>query len=297
MEEIIGIKNLDTGVGCAGVGFVIIPKELDRKQYIDNCYRTSTVSMHGGKGYGIFTGVKVEKNTIQNISFPKESGITGTPVIWVRDGISQLPVIVGSLTKQNEVYSLAENQYRMKRENLDKTKIIEFFVDAESSKAELNIIGDSENPANFTIKLNSKNKDSVFNLICDNEVNIFSSKKINVESNEEVVLQVTEKGETKFNVSYKLGTGFEYKDEFKNEINCKKDEINISSKKIKHNSGKEPMVLGDSLKQILNDLISAISKLTVTTPAGPSGIPNNLAEFQAISAKLDTILSNKSKIE
>ena len=56
-EDVIGIRNLDTGIGSAGVGFVVVPSEVDRVQYINDCYRTNTLTINGGKGYGYFSGV------------------------------------------------------------------------------------------------------------------------------------------------------------------------------------------------------------------------------------------------
>ena len=53
-EEYIGIRNLDTGIGSAGVGFVVVPSDIDREQYINDCYRTNTLTINGGKGLRIF---------------------------------------------------------------------------------------------------------------------------------------------------------------------------------------------------------------------------------------------------
>ncbi len=47
----------------------------------------------------------------------------------------------------------------------------------------------------------------------------------------------------------------------------------------------------ESLKDILNDLITAIGNITVTTPQGPSTPPLlNKAEFDAIALRLDNLL-------
>lgn len=296
-EEVIGIQNIDTGIGSAGVGFVVVPSNIDREQYINDCYRTNTLTINGGKGYGYFSGVHADINVMQNISFPNDEENRGTAVVWVKDAISQFPVIIGVLRKQNEYYSLAENQYRLKKDNIEKTRVVELFIDGDTSSLDVNIVGDKDEPANVNIKLSSENKDSTFNLSCDNEINISSDKNVNIESNQKITIQVTDKGEVKGSIYYELGTGLVYKDEFKNEINCKDSEINIISKKINHNSGKEPMVLGDTLTGILKDILTAIQKLTVITPVGISSPPVNIADFVSIQAKLNTIKSKISNIE
>ena len=55
------------------------------------------------RGYGYFSGVHADINVMQNITFPTDEENRGTAVVWVKDAISQLPVIVGVLRKQNEV--------------------------------------------------------------------------------------------------------------------------------------------------------------------------------------------------
>ena len=296
-DEYIGIRNLDTGIGNAGVGFVVVPSNIDREQYINDCYRTNTLTINGGRGYGYFSGVHADINVMQNIVFPSDEENRGTAVVWVKDAISQLPVIVGVLRKQGEYYSLAENQFRLKRENKTKTKTVELFIDGNESCFDIILIGDEDTPADFNIKLNSKNKDSVLNVSSDNEINLSSEKKIKIETNQKIEIEISDKGETKSNIVYELGSGFAYKDEFENEITCKDGEVNIISKRINHNSGEEPMVLGETLAGIMKDILTAVQKLTVITPVGASSPPVNLADFAAIQAKIDTIKSKISNIE
>jgi hypothetical protein len=47
----------------------------------------------------------------------------------------------------------------------------------------------------------------------------------------------------------------------------------------------------ESLHAILNDLITAITLITVPTPAGPSGVPVNAATFNTILTRLSNLLS------
>lgn len=294
-EDVIGIRNLDTGIGSAGVGFVVVPSEVDRVQYINDCYRTNTLTINGGKGYGYFSGVHADINVMQSIKFPTDEENRGTPVVWVKDAVSQLPVIVAVLRKQGEYYSLDENQYRLKRGT--ETRNVEIFVDGNTSDLNITVLGDKDEPANIDIKLSSENADSVLNVTCDNEINIIGNKSVNVVTNQKATLKVKEKGEEKMSMSYELGIGLNYKDEFENEIVAKEGQVDIISKKINHNSGKEPMVLGDTLAKLLDEMLKAIQAITVITPSGGSSIPVNIGDFAAIQAKLDTIKSKISNIE
>lgn len=296
-EEYIGIRNLDTGIGSAGVGFVVVPSDIDREQYINDCYRTNTLTINGGKGYGYFSGVHADINVMQNITFPTDEENRGTAVVWVKDGISQLPVIVGVLRKQNEYYSLAENQFRLKRQNGDKTKFVELFIDGDESCFDIVLVGDEETPAELNVKLGSKNKDSILNISSDNELNISSEKKVKIGTNQKIEVEISDKGETKTSIVYELGLGLVYKDEFENEITCKDGQVDVISKKINHNSGKEPMVLGNTLVDLMKQLINAINSITVPTPQGMSGTPLNFSTFNKISSDLEKTLSKISNLD
>lgn len=63
------------------------------------------------------------------------------------------------------------------------------------------------------------------------------------------------------------------------------------------NDGAEAMVLGDTLKNLIGELIDEITKLTVGTALGPSTTPVNTPQLLAIKAKLSQMLSKKSKLE
>lgn len=47
----------------------------------------------------------------------------------------------------------------------------------------------------------------------------------------------------------------------------------------------------ESLKKLLSDTFAAIQAITVTTPAGPSGPPVNMADFANLQTRLSNILT------
>ena len=61
--------------------------------------------------------------------------------------------------------------------------------------------------------------------------------------------------------------------------------FNVGTAVFKMNTGSE------SLFQLLNDLITGLTLLTVTTPSGPSGTPINIATFSALLSRLNNLLS------
>ena len=59
----------------------------------------------------------------------------------------------------------------------------------------------------------------------------------------------------------------------------------------------EPLVLGDTLVELLKELCTELQKMNHPTPAGPSGPPVNAPAFAGIAAKLQTILSKKNFVD
>ena len=60
-------------------------------------------------------------------------------------------------------------------------------------------------------------------------------------------------------------------------------------------SASEPIVLGNALKGIIEELISQIEIMTVPTGVGPSGPPVNAIAFSGIKRRLNTVLSKVGK--
>jgi len=58
------------------------------------------------------------------------------------------------------------------------------------------------------------------------------------------------------------------------------------------------MVLGDTLKEVLNDIVTIFSKLQVMTQLGPQNIlPITEPDIQSVTNKIESIVSSYHKIE
>lgn len=49
---------------------------------------------------------------------------------------------------------------------------------------------------------------------------------------------------------------------------------------------------GESLASILADMMDAIKLITVPTPSGPSGVPNNAASFDTLKTRINNLLKS-----
>jgi len=78
-------------------------------------------------------------------------------------------------------------------------------------------------------------------------------------------------------------------------LNILSENVNIGNK---NKATMESMVLGDSLKEVLNDIVAIFSKIQIMTQLGPQSIlPVTQPDIQAVTNKIDFITSTKHKIE
>lgn len=288
-------RGAETTVGQSGVGFIVVPDDNTRKQYIEDCFRTSTVTINGGYGYGYISSVKIFSDVLQKVKFPLTQNERGTPVFWVRENFSNRPIIIGVLSEEGYTNLLKENQERIVQQFGD--NIVEIFLDANSSTLNINVVGNSENPSLINIKTSSGSEDSLLNLESDGKVNL-SANQITATSRKDfsIFLKTSDNEELISIIGNEEKT--EFKDQFDNIITSDKDNIKIQvAKEFNIDSGKEQMVLGNTLENLLKELIQAIQSIQVPTSMGPSGTPLNTAIFSSIEGRLKTFLSKKSNLE
>lgn len=286
-------RGANTCIGQSGIGYIVVPNDKIRQEYIDNCYRNCTVTIDGGYGYSFIENVPIPLDILQKIEFPKTEEETGSRVYWVRENTFNRPIIVGLLNELDEPNDMMAGQNRYVQ--VIDGRVVEIFFDATTSMLNISVSGDSENPSKINLISNTDE---------NSEINVSSSGKIKVSAKNIIVNAFKDAVFTlKKNSSKELlkiecdETQLHLMDQFENEITLKDGEIDIVSEKINHNKGKEPMVLGSTLKGILSELIDAIMAITVVSPAGPTSVPSNAAQFAEIKGKLDTILSKISNLE
>ena len=306
-------------VGQSGVGYVVVPDDETREEYIADCYKTSTVTIQGGFGYGFINNVPILGHVLQQIKFPNKSDERGTAVFWVRENFYNRPIIIGVMPADNYTNPLTNGQDRIIQQVGD--VLVEIYQDASNGVMNMNVVGNSDNPAKINIKASTGTEDS--------EINIYTDGKVAVSANQ--LLAVARKD---FNLQLKNGKDeelisvigdeekVEYKDQFKTNVIFNKDNVSLSSEidvnveakdstitshakeinfktdaKLNLDGGGEPMVLGNQLTSFLQSLIQGIMSITVPTAVGPSGVPINAAAFSQLLGKLETLKSKKSNLD
>ena len=312
-------RGAKTTIGQSGVGFVVIPNNDKRNDYITDCYRTSSVTINGGYGYGYIENVSVLPDVLQDIKFPNKSEERGSAVFWVRENFTNRPIIIGIIPNDNFTNLLVSGQRRIVQQIGNVT--VELFLDASSGRLNINVVGDEENPAKINFKSCSGTEDSEISIYTDGKVKV-SANALNAVARKDFNIQLRNgKDEELVSVSGN-GEKVEYKDQFKTSVIFNKDnvalnteiDVNVEAKdsivnahakqinlktdsKLNIDSGKEPMVLGNQLVSLLQNLINGIISITVPTAVGPSGTPINSATFTQLLGKLETLKSKKSNLE
>lgn len=337
-----------------GIGYIVVPTDdNEREQYINDCYRTNTVTIQGGYGCSYISNVKILNSVLQEIKFPSSSSEKGSMIFWVRENFSNRPIVIGVVPDEYYTNLINVNQRRIVKQTEDGLTV-EILQDAGECLINVVAFGNNEYPSKITLKSTSGNKDSIIRLETDGSV-IVSANKIEATAREAVDLKILDSQNEELTTFTADGDTAEYNDHNNNKITIDEDglkiesennvsvdidgdltaecdgnanvktkgditveadnsnidvkanKVSVSGKNVeistdigfKLDNGNEPMVLGNTLKGILNDLCIALTSITVTCPptGGPSSVPINAAQFTAIAARLQTILSNKSKLD
>lgn len=98
----------------AGIGYVVLPIDLDRDKYIKRCLRRSKVSIVDDNGAFIHN-VYIDNSSLNKVVFPEDINGTGSAVFWVNVPVRNETVIVSVFNKQDESSDLKEHQFKIRR--------------------------------------------------------------------------------------------------------------------------------------------------------------------------------------
>lgn len=272
-----GIRN------SVGVGYIVVPKDIDRDLYVENCFRNGCVAIQTDFGEFI-DKVKIDKTAIKDVDFPIDYEHLGSFVVWVSIPKHKLPVVVGVLMKNDELWDVTENQFQLRKEF--NGTIVEINGDADQGVVSINVAGGDRNGV-LNISVNNKDKTGKINLIVDSELNIQSGNKISVSACQELTCMIKDFMDSSGKetiISYKNGTGFSYKDEFDNEITLADKQLTVKSPKTNLGDGSY------SVKDLFYDIITEVAKSTVQTQMGIQPLLNK-AQIELLKDNVDKIFN------
>lgn len=275
----------------SGVGYVFIPDDVDRDQFIQQCYRMNRICILS-ENNEFFKDVPIDKFAIQNIEFPETISEVGSPVVWLNIEPNNKIVVVAVLPKNDETYFINDKKFKLNKTFGNNS--VDVTGDGGNGNLLISINSDKDNGGIFNITVNNKNKKSKLNIFVNGSGEIYCTDSLSVKTTKKLNIEVSDISKDKkiTTISYIKGEGFKYQDEFDNQIIAKDGQIQIVSDKIVHNEGGEPMLLGNSTLDLLGEFLDQLAKES----AGPYPLLGN-SQYTIIKQKLDKLKSKKSFLD
>lgn len=156
--------------------FIYMPSDIDRNTYIQNCFRTGTVTLVD-EWNEIQHRARIGKLALQSISFPKDIDSKGSEVICNSMPYSGQLYVVDVYYKADEFVDQTEESYRfIKTIN---GGIAELLIDG-NGKINLNV--DSEEVSEVSINVTDKNKSGKFTVNVNGSATLNASKNVLINS-------------------------------------------------------------------------------------------------------------------
>lgn len=261
---------------AAGIAYIVIPSDIDRDVYINECYKSSTVSIYSEMN-GFNNRVYIDKYSLNFIEFPLTVEKFGSPVSFKVHPVMNMPFIDGIYFNSSELSELKENQFKFKR------KLKENFVEIAGSSSEkylgLNVKADVGGKVYVNVR--SVDQSGEINLHADGDVNIQATNNLNLnQSGKFQCVTSSNNDDSEYTVFEQTST----------EQSFSNIKHNIYTNTLNINEGKEPFVLGKQFAAFMKDFIDQVGAITTTTALGQMPILNKTQIIQ-FKDKVDALLS------
>jgi hypothetical protein len=299
-----------------GVGYIIIPHDIDRDDYIKYVYQTGECMVITNTGE-VIKDAKIPDHVIKEVTFPMDSNERGSLIYWNNVPYLNQVIVSGILFSPGKMYAYTEDVKVREHTNKEEENSFTEAWDSKRTRLTWDVYSPSgeEKKDSSGIKLRGRSPQYVseVSLGLNGIGELYGDNVAQLRSEEEVLLRVgsseseeyTEVSEFKIDRSGILS----YLDRYENNIQVvgEDGEMSISmNTRVTVDAGEEiklgeeatePAVLGDKLVTLLEDMIDAISTLTVPTAMGPSGVPINAATFTSLKTTIADIKSQLVKVE
>src|ERR1035437_1752591 len=130
-------------------GYVIIPADVDRTSFIEQCYRWERISILSERGGGVFHECYISRESIKDVEFPADSTHFGSCVMFLTDIHSGHPMIFGVLSKEDESQLLREGCFKLTKTYQGSSVILS--GDAKKGVMNLSVDGGELTQLNITV--------------------------------------------------------------------------------------------------------------------------------------------------
>ena len=162
-------------------------------------------------------------------------------------------------------------------------------IPATNEEKDIHLISDKTKPQSFDGRQIILASDRIVWNAKRNELMGFSKKDINFVAKEDFTIDTGGGITAKSLASIVLTTDINFNINAEGKTVVTSPRIYLGSE-----NAEEPIVLGNKLFDLMEEILDAITQITVPTGTGPSGTPINVAAFQRIKNKIRTILSRQN---
>lgn len=256
------VKSHNAERALCGIGFVMLPKLVERKEYIAKCYKNNNISIITNRNE-VINDCQVSRDVWQYIKFPATVKDKGTMVFWVNIPNENKPIIVSTINKRNELLEPRnENSFKWERSSEGGSVILEGL--GNNGVMNIFIDGEDEYSGQMILRVLNSAVNGLLSVYVQGDVKLESDADFLIKLKKSIAIQLIDEENNikQAKISYVLGEGFNYVDEFNNQIIIN-DKILI----------KNPQ---SSLGTILNKMLTMyISTTTIDgKPLSPASIKN-----------------------
>ncbi len=244
MKNNIGLRTFQDDKLVVGKGYVYLPKEIIRDQYLTECLTGGKLSIMTEES-GVLHDVYVDKLHLPYLKFPSTPDELGSLVIYITEVTHSQPIIVAILDK-DEISYMEEDEWQIKKSY--QGSVVEISGNAKNSLLHINVVSKQTNNPTFLVTVNGAGEKS-------------GDMKIEIGRNLSIISDLLEVSSQKVSL-YSRG------EDSSSLFNLDNDSIEIDSEKILLNGGTNAMVLGTIFEDFFTKFITSLSQVTVNTSLG-----------------------------
>lgn len=233
------------------IGYVILPSGVDRDNFVSDCGKNQKVSVILDRNGSVIHECLVSEQVYQDISIPLTDGEAGTPVVLVKTRFNEKPIVISTIPAVNSSDEYEEGVYK----KLFRDDAGLFLVQASLNDGSLlvNVNGLGERKLNIVV---NGEEGSGIEVNTNGDIVEIANGKISVKSFNQVEATVIDTD-----------------NDTSSTVVIDKENITLDpSKKMNVKGGKEPIPLGDTLKEILQSINDNIDTLKQAWSTGNNAV-------------------------
>jgi len=169
-------------------GYIIIPSDVDRTSFVEQCYRWERVSILSEGGGGVFHECYINREAIKDIEFPNDSTHFGSCVMFLTDIHSGHPMIFGVLSKEDESQLLREGYFKLTKTYQGSSVLIS----GDAKKGIINLSVDGGELTQLNITVSNTDKNAVINVRCRGNINFEMDGSLKINKGTQAMVKGTE---------------------------------------------------------------------------------------------------------